>query len=676
MAASAPRGIVARVNDWGRALVGRVTHAFGPKPEPLLGHPPEPPRGATLAASYAVAAGVRHLTERQATFAPRELLREALNFSAHGARVGDIERRIEALVGKGVILHKDLDGVPHMTTRDVLRTENEIVARMNLARGDAKLLVPSETARQSLDRVSQARGIDLSQEQRDAAQAILSGRDRYQLIQGDAGSGKTTLFAMVRDVLAEKGHEVLALAPQHKLANELRQGAGLNADTVAGFLTRHGQVTGRPNLYAAQEARKQLGGKVLIVDESSMLSHRQVLGLMQIADHAGIAKLVLTGDVKQIEAPEAGRPFALLQAEGAPLARLSENRRQLDPQMREAVAAARLGKTERALDALGNRVAESRDPALSGAKAWLALPPEDRSRTAILTSGHALRAQVLDLVRKGLLAEGALGMESLTLRTYENLNLTREQIRQIASYAPGQRLTLYQQQSKLGLERGAYRVESVDPKKGEVLLNRDGVIRRFDPAKLSPGATKASLAVPSQIEVREGDRLIWTTNDRQLGIANGSPVEVTRIQDSAITLKDATKTRALAPGNPLRQSLAHGLALNMHRAQGMTVDRAITVMSSQDRQLNSASLFYVLTSRAREHIGLHIDSKDNLARSIGHHRGDVPHARDLVRGASNEPGSDRGAAVKEPTKERDSSRDMALEIETKRDLQKAYEISL
>ena len=641
MQASAQRGIVARVHEWGRELVGRITHAFGPRPEPLMGHPREPPRGATLAAAYSVAAGVRHLTERQATFAPGELLREALNFSAHGARVGDIEQRIDKLVDKRVILQKDHDGLPRMTTRDVLRTESEIVSHMEMARNDAQVLVASKVASESLEAAAEARGIKLSAEQREAAHAIISGLDRYQLVQGDAGSGKTTLFALVRDVLAGRGHDILALAPQHKLARELRDGAGLKAGTVAGFLVRHAQLTGKPNVYAAQLAKQQLGGKILLVDEASMLSHRQVLGLMQIADHAGIAKLVLVGDVRQIASPEAGRPFAMLQIEGAPIARLAENRRQLDPQMREAVAAARLGRTGRALDALGGRVSESRDPALSGAKAWLALSPEERSRTAILTSGHALRNQVLDHVRKGLIAEGALGKESLTLPTYENLNLTREQIRQIGNYAPGQRLTLFQQQSKLGLARGTYRVESVDAKKGEVLLSRDGAISRFDPAKLSPGATKASLSVPSQIEVRQGDRLIWTTNDRQLGIANGSPVEVTRIQGGAITLKDAGTTRTLASGNPLRQSLAHGLALNMHRAQGMTVDRAITVMSSQDRQLNSASLFYVLTSRAREHIGLHVDNKDDLARSIGHHRGEIANAREVFNEVKL--GKDRGA---------------------------------
>jgi hypothetical protein len=273
---------------------------------------------------------------------------------------------------------------------------------------------------------------------------------------------------------------------------------------------------------------------------------------------------------------------------------------------------------------------------------------------------------VLDHVRKGLIAEGAFGKESLTIRTYENLNLTREQIRQIGNYAPGQRLTLYQQQSKLGLERGAYRVESVDPKKSEVLLSRDGAIRRFDPAKLSPGAAKASLSVPSQIEVRQGDRLIWTTNDRQLGIANGTPVEVTRIHNGALTLKDAAATRTLAPGNPLRQSLAHGLALNMHRAQGMTVDRAITVMSSHDRQLNGASLFYVLTSRAREHIALHVDSKDDLARSIGHHRGEIANAREVVNEAKL--GKERGVQA-----ERNADANRVLKLP---ELEKKFDLSL
>ena len=92
----------------------------------------------------------------------------------------------------------------------------------------------------------------------------------------------------------------------------------------------------------------------------------------------------------------------------------------------------------------------------------------------------------------------------------------------------------------------------------------------------------------------------------------------------------------------------------------MTVDRAITVMSNQDRQLNSASLFYVLTSRASEHIGLHIDSKDDLARSIGHHHGEIANARELFDEAKL--GKDRS---EEADFNVDASRELKLEVPEK-----------
>jgi hypothetical protein len=80
---------------------------------------------------------------------------------------------------------------------------------------------------------------------------------------------------------------------------------------------------------------------------------------------------------------------------------------------------------------------------------------------------------------------------------------------------------------------------------------------------------------------------------------------------------------------PLDQSLAHGLVLNMHRVQGMTYDRTISVIDSHDRLLNSASLFYVLNSRARVDSAIHLDDKQAVARSIESHRGATPNALDL-----------------------------------------------
>ncbi len=674
---AAPQGnVFERVRDWGHALLDRVTLAFGPKPEPLLREAEPANRGAELAAAFAVSAGVRHLTERQATFEPGQLLRAALNFAEHGARVAQIETRIAALAAKGALITKVLDGTEHMTTRDVLRTENELVDRTNYGRGQVAPLIAHDIALAGLAQAAQSSGIGLSDEQSHAAMAVLSGQRRCQLIQGDAGSGKTTLFAIIRDVAQKHGAEIVALTPQHRLANDLRQSTGISVETVAGFLARHQRATGKAEPDAISKAGKEIGGKILLIDEASMLSSRQMLGIMQIADNANAARLVLVGDAQQIASPEAGRPFALLQQEGAPSVRLSENRRQLDPVMRDAVAAARIGNAERSLTLLGDKVQESPNPAKSGADAWLSLSPEDRSRTAIFTSGHVLRTEVLDRVRTGLIAEGSLGKDAITLKVYEGLNLTNEQMRQPSSYSPGMRLEVFQRQSGAGLDRGKYDVTGVDRKSGQVSLLRDGQQLDFKPAGLLIGRKGTALSVPGEIEVRAGDRLIWATNNRELGIANGNAVEVLAIGRNGITLRDDTATRTIAHDNPLRENLAHGLVLNMHRAQGLTVDRAITVMDSHDRQLNSTSLFYVLSSRAREHLGLHVDDKQALADAIGRHRGDVPHARDLVRDVPDKGRDASLAPGKNLDTERDSSRDISMEIETKRELQKVYEIGL
>ena len=126
-------------------------------------------------------------------------------------------------------------------------------------------------------------------------------------------------------------------------------------------------------------------------------------------------------------------------------------------------------------------------------------------------------------------------------------------------------------------------------------------------------------------------------------------------------MRDATATRTLAPDNPLRENLAHGLVLNMHRAQGLTVDRAITVMDSHDRLLNSRSLFYVLSSRAREHLGLHVDSKIGLAEAVGRHRGDVPHAQNLMHDDRLAKRAEREASIDGPTLAIDRSPKLKLE---------------
>ena len=99
-------------------------------------------------------------------------------------------------------------------------------------------------------------------------------------------------------------------------------------------------------------------------------------------------------------------------------------------------------------------------------------------------------------------------------------------------------------------------------------------------------------------------------------------------------------------------------------------------MDSHDRMLNSKSLFYVLSSRAREHLGLHVDSKDGLADAVGRHRGDVPHAQDVVRDVRSSKGVERQKFTETPLLDKDRVPELAIQIELGLGRQRAFEIGL
>jgi plastocyanin len=242
-----------------------------------------------------------------------------------------------------------------------------------------------------------------------------------------------------------------------------------------------------------------------------------------------------------------------------------------------------------------------------------------------------LREQLLDRVRTALVAEGKLGAEEIRLPTLENLNMTREQMRSVNSYAAGLVLDVHRDTPAIGLERGSYAVLSADPKTREVTVADDKGEHRFRPEKLHPNGNGVSLSRPSEISVRTGDTLQWTANDKRVGATNGQTVRLDAVDGQTITLTNhAGKAIKLDADDPMRQRLGHGLVLNMHKAQGLTVENAITVMSSNDRMLNTQSLAYVLASRAREGIALHVDSREKLIGQIEANSGLKASALDSV----------------------------------------------
>ena len=77
--------------------------------------------------------------------------------------------------------------------------------------------------------------------------------------------------------------------------------------------------------------RAAYGKTALVVDEGSLASTREVRELLKITDVLRLPRVVLVGDAKQLDAVDAGKPFAQLQGAGMKTAVMKEIMRQRDP---------------------------------------------------------------------------------------------------------------------------------------------------------------------------------------------------------------------------------------------------------------------------------------------------------------------------------------------------------
>ena len=283
----------------------------------------------------------------------------------------------------------------------------------------------------------------LNQGQRDAARTILLSPHRTVGVQGHAGSGKTTMLRAVSGRWRGE-RQIVGLGPvggRSPCARGLK--SDIPARTLQGFLARYRDVgDGIALPEKMQQARKALGGTMLILDEASMVGTVQMRALTRIAEQTDVARLALVGDRKQLRAVEAGQPFGLLQDAGMPMAKMDEVVRQRDAGLESKRCCTWWQNEPRlAVEELGSGVLETESDELGrkAAQLWLELDPSLRAGTAILAPTHELRAEINQAVRHGLEDEGVLHGPELEIERYVNLHLTRSQKGDVANYRPGRR---------------------------------------------------------------------------------------------------------------------------------------------------------------------------------------------------------------------------------------------
>ena len=598
-------------------------------------------------AQIAVASAIRHLGQREAAFDINKVAKTALDFGLQGVTIGEVEARIDRLVAKGGLIPGHIRDkgvlVPAVTTPEALATEQAILDRFDRGNGAAQpMIAPAEAP----DRLQAASPHLLNEGQLAAATMIVSGSDRYVVVQGVAGAGKSTMLQAVASVATHENRKVLGLAFQNKMVADMREGmvpreltvehmqaAGLEAQTIAAFIWQNQQHLADPQSPAAQQRRDELKDTTIVVDETSMVSSEDMLKLLTIAEALGIDKVAMVGDRQQLSSINAGKAFAMAQAGGATMARMDENIRQRTDQLRTVAALANVGKASEALKVLGDKVVESGDPALEAAQLWLALPEAERAVTAVFASGRETRATVNSEIQLGLVAEGTLKGESLAVTVYERVGKTREELRYAKTYERGLALHVTGRVAEIGLERGVYAVSQAYAN-GKVEVQAAGGRRiRFDPQSIDPTITRERLELSklASLTIHEGDRIRWTANDKDRGLLNSALATVVAIDEKGVTVETATKEQlTLERGDPMLSRLDLAYSLNMHMAQGITADKAITVMLSYERNLSNQRLFNVGVTRVRDDITIVVDDREKLERQLDRNAGDKTSALEAI----------------------------------------------
>ena len=377
--------------------------------------------------------GLEALTRTQATFTQRDL---AMFAHRHSDGKEQFDAVLAAMRASDSLLAlgRDGRGQERFTTVSMLNAEEALTRNAAALAADMHAVSKADVERAVVS--AERRGLMLGADQRGALEHVVK-RPGLSLVVGFAGSGKSAMLGVAREAWEAAGYTVRGAALSGIAAENLESGSGIASRTIASF--EHAWARDRDRLTVRD---------VLVVDEAGMVGTRQLQRVLAEAVGAG-AKVVMVGDVQQLQAIEAGAAFRLL-AERHGAAEIGEVRRQAERWMRDATRMFATGRTGEAVAAYGQagmvHVADTRDAARDALiDRWDA---ERRAASAdsriILTHMNKEVAMLNRAARERLQTQGELGRD-VTVQTERGER----------QFAENDRILFLKNERELGVKNGS-----------------------------------------------------------------------------------------------------------------------------------------------------------------------------------------------------------------------------
>ena len=251
-----------------------------------------------------------HLAREEAVFRRPDMVEAAANAAAGLIGPEALKTAIERLRRNPEIERlepkkptaESLAGMAHTevySTRHNLGLEQAVKDMAETMAADTGHGIPEQAVKEKVE-ILLAGGYPLSQEQSLAIRHATMKGGRVAVIEGAAGSGKTTTLRPITDLHREHGYEIVPTAVAWRTAVALGDDCDARPFCVDKLLK------------LAAKGQLEIGKNTLIVvDEAGMLSTRQAHHILQLSERHG-AKVVFAGDTRQQQPVEAGPGLRLI----------------------------------------------------------------------------------------------------------------------------------------------------------------------------------------------------------------------------------------------------------------------------------------------------------------------------------------------------------------------------
>lgn len=587
---------------------------------------------------------VAHLVEREVVVSRKELIGTALEHGVGRVGPAEVMKAFAHLEASGELVRLP-DG--NFTTSKMLSSERWALEHVMAQQGKMPSVMQADELTARIDKAQAGQGFAFSEGQREAIAKVLGSRDRYVGVQGLAGTGKTSMLRVLKDIAQEQGYTVRGMAPTGAASKVLSRDTGMASDTVSMFMIKERQL--QKQIMDIEQAGERFvrQPEIWIVDESSFLPQHQKAKLDQMAERAQ-AKVVYLGDSLQLQAVEAGKPFELSQRRGMDTAYMTEINRQKTPLLRKAVdiivgrdqlspgerlTTVELNNNARAFAHLDRAGLVHELPSKSVtleavAKDVLSLTEDERANTVVITPFNKDRIAINDLIRGGLKAEGVLHGEETSHEILVSKGWTKAMQQEAQYYKVNDVVRFGRNYKQIDAQKDEYmRVAEVRASEGIVVLRKEGgALVEWTPSRHN----KVEIYDTSRRGLAIGDRIRITRGDGDF--KNGDVVRIVGRTGEVVSVVDDRGHEQVEREVDLSRSKHwdHAYASTIHAAQGVTQRLAIFHIRAPDKGREDSNQkaieamakifgrrsFYVGATRASHELRVYTNDKAMAAQIV------------------------------------------------------------